>query len=101
MNDSEFRKEFILVEKTKLGVQILVCKIEWNGPHTPTSKWMVAKKLPKGATEVTIESAIVSILGDSRFFQVCAECDERNPVDLMHDERICQGCAEANHGAVY
>ena len=101
MKDSELRKEFIRVEKTRLSVQILVCKINWDGSHSPISKWVVGRKLSRKATKAEIESAIVETLGDFNYFQVCLECDKRNSIDHMHDENICQGCAETKHGVVH
>jgi len=101
MNNTEHLKEFVRVERTKTEVQILVREIHWDGPATPIHTWVIAKSLPDTASEPTIENATADILQDRRYFQVCHECDERKPLGWMHDESICQGCAQANHGIVY
>ncbi len=101
MNDTELLKEFIRIEKTQNEVQILVHEIRWQGPHTPIHKWVVGRSLPATASESEIENATVGILRDDRYFRACLECGERKPHGWMHDGRICQGCAVANHGVVH
>ncbi len=101
MNTRELLKEFIRVEKTEKEVQILVRKIRWDGPHTPISTWVIGKGLSDTASEADIESAAMRVLEDPRYFRVCLECGKRKPLGWMHDESICQRCAEINHGWVY
>ena len=101
MNDTELLKEFVRVERAQNEVQILVRQIRWEGPHTPVSTWAVGKSLPGTASEAEIEDAANRILEDDAYFQVCNECGERKPHGWMHDGRICQGCAVANHGIVH
>ncbi len=101
MNNRELQQEFVRVERTEKNVRILVREIRWDGPATPVSTWEIAKSLPDTASKPTIEKATAGILQDRRYFRVCLECGERNPVGWMRDECICQGCAEANHGVVY
>ena len=57
--------------------------------------------LTSTASEAEIESETVGVVEDDGYFLVCSECEERTPRRYMHDGRICQGCAEANHGVVY
>lgn len=101
MNDRELRKEFIRVEKSEEKVEISVREIRWEGPHAPIHTWAVGKSLPATASEAEIEKATAVILEDDGYFQVCDECGERKPLGWMHDGRICQGCAVANHGVVH
>ncbi len=101
MNDTELLKEFIRIEKAQNEFQILVHEIRWQGPHTPIHTWAVAESLPNTASESEIENATVGILRDDRYFRSCLECGERKPLGWMQDERICQGCAVANHGIVH
>ena len=101
MTDRELRKEFIRIEKTPNEVQIFVREIRWEGPHTPSHTWAVGKRLPATASDAEIEEATVRILEDDGYFRVCNECGERKPVGWMLNERLCQECAQANHGVVY
>jgi len=98
--DPELFKEFIRIEKTKSGVQILVCEIEWDC-QTPISKWVAYKEFPADTSETEIQNVAAGILEDSRYFRFCEECRERHLVGQMHDDRICQGCAAGNHGIIY
>jgi hypothetical protein len=93
--------EFVRVERTESRVRIRVREIRWKGPHTPVSTWAIAQDLPGTATEAEADAAAASILHDSRYFLTCHECGKRNPLGWMHNGRICQGCAEANHGVVH
>ena len=101
MNDRELLDEFVRVERTDDRVRILVREIHWDGPHTPVSTWVNADNFPATATEAEANAAASRVLEDARYFRVCRECEQRNPVGWMHDDRICQGCAEANHGVVH
>jgi len=101
MDDTGFIREFISVERSQGDVVIRVCQIEWPAPHSPVSKWTTAKRLGANASEEEIDLAVQGLLEDGRYFRVCVECDEPNPTGHMHDDRICQSCAERNHGVVY
>ena len=101
MTDIELREEFIRIEKTQGGIQILVREIRWEGPHTPISTWAIARTLPATASESEIENIVACVVGDRGYFRACLECGEKKPIGWMHNERICQGCAEANHGIVH
>ena len=101
MTDRELRKEFIRIEKTQTEVQIRVHEIRWQAPDSPIHTWTVRKSLPAKASESEIENATVGILRDDRYFRACLECGERKPLGWMLNQRLCQECAQANHGVVY
>lgn len=101
MNDRQLLKQFVRVEVKEKTVQILVCEIRWDGPSTPISTWEIAKSLPATADAPAIKRAAAALLRDHRYFQVCLECGERNPVGWMLNEGICHSCAETNHGVVF
>jgi len=101
MNDDDLRKEFIRVHEKDAGVQISVCTIGWEGPHTPVSKWVVGREFHGDVNAVDLGEATTLLLEDTQYFRICQECGERNPVGWMHDKRICHGCAQRNHRIVY
>jgi len=101
MSDSKLLKEFIQVKRTPQKIEILVCKIGWEGPHTPFPKWVVAETFPVEASEDKIQDAAKGMLENTKYFLACIECGERNPIGWMHEENLCQGCASTNHGVVY
>ena len=100
-NDAEIIKEFIKVEKTDLCVKILVKHISWPKVYEPHSEWMEEDTLPGKVSQSEIQDAVKRVLENGRHFGVCQECGERNPTGWMHNDRICQGCAQANYGIVY
>jgi hypothetical protein len=101
MNDKELVKEFIKVEQTQDKIIFLVCKVYWQGPHTPIAKWVKVSQLKKNSSQYMIDKKIRSILNNEKYFRVCKECSNRNIVGHMHNDNICQECAERNHGVVY
>jgi hypothetical protein len=101
MNDHELRGEFFRIKRASSATRILVREIGWRGAHAPASSWVAAARLPEGASEADVEAAVLAILQDPKFFRICTECQERHPLGWMHNERICQRCAERNHGVVY
>ena len=101
MNDHECQRQFVRIERGGGEIRILVCEVHWDGPANSVSTWTVGQILPGTATAAEVDGAAAQILEDDRYFRVCEECDARNPRGRMHDERICQGCAAANHGVVY
>jgi hypothetical protein len=48
-----------------------------------------------------LDSKIQEILDNEQYFKVCQECGKRKPRGWMHNDGICQSCAENNHGVVY
>jgi ribosomal protein L40E len=102
MTDAELIEEFIEVEKdAENGTHIYVKMIEWNG-QTPFTNPVRAVTLKKPPSEERLDREFKKILGYKKYFQVCSECGERNPVGWMITEMgICQQCGTENHGIVY
>jgi len=101
MNDEEVIANFIRIKRTETAVKVYVRQIYWNGPHRPIAVWTLASELDSNSNDVDIDRVVHTILSDRRYFRVCVECKKRKPVGWMHDDRICQSCAEKNHGVVY
>jgi len=101
MNDTEIIAKLIKVERQNSELSILVCCISWPHPHEPRSNWEIAAVLPLKSSSGEIDSKIQNVLQDKQYFQTCQECQRRNPCGWMHNDGICQGCAERNHGVVY
>lgn len=101
MNDKEIISKFIQLKQKNDGLHILVCGISWPHPHEPVSSWTVASVLPQTSSSQEVDSKIQETLGNKQYFQICQECVERKPRGWMHNDGICQSCAERNHGVVY
>jgi len=107
-NINEIKKEYIRVGTSIEGLQLEVCSINWAGPHTPISNWVVVKRfdnvIPDQERCYSIDSSVVAlsayelekeiskVLKNSKYFQICGRCRTLNPVGHMHDDFMCQGC---------
>ncbi|HPM09147.1 MAG TPA: hypothetical protein PK941_01710 [Paludibacter sp.] len=101
MTDEELIEEFIDVQESSKGIALRVCCITWPHPHEPKSHWHTALVLPPSTSIETVKNEMQKLLMDKKHFTVCVECHERNPRGWMHTRKICQACAEKNHGVVY
>ncbi len=101
MNTEDLIKQFIKIEHFSEGVQVSVCQIRWNNPHTPISEWKVVKKLPKDALESDLDKNVQKTLDNPAFFGVCSKCHSRKPEGWMFSKNLCQQCASKNYGVVY
>lgn len=101
MTDDDLLHDFTDVRKVPNGISIRVRRITWPHPHEPRARWHTVVRLPIGTSRTDLDEARRRLLDDTKHFRVCAECHERNPSGRMHDDFICQLCAERNHGVVY
>jgi len=93
--------QFIRITRFNDTVEIQVCMIKWPHPHTPKSTWHTIHKLDGFTSQEVIDELVEKIFLDKRYFKICNECDQRNPIGHMHSNNVCQGCAEQNHGIVH
>ena len=101
LSDTKLIEEFIRVEARGDRIQVLVCEVSWDSPYEPVSTWTPAKKLPSGSPPEEVAAVVEGLVHDRRYFQVCTECSVRKPAGWMHDEKLCQGCAQRVLGVVY
>ena len=100
-NDAAIVQEFTRI-RSELQTSVLqVLEISWNGPHTRVGQWTAVKAWSPDPPDTEREVWRWRILQDHRYFRVCRECSERNPVGWMHDRDTCDRCAEANHGIIH
>jgi hypothetical protein len=86
-------------------VTIALPVVSWPSPHRTSlgaeSEVIFAPDRDEALADrlaPAIERVIATRLAS---FTPCAECQSVNPPEWMHDRRICQGCAERNHGVVH
>jgi hypothetical protein len=101
MTEEEIIKEFVSIEEIEGEVVLSVRIIEWDGPHAPISHSVEVRRFAGHAGDDITKKAIKAVLRKKQFFGRCQECGELNPSGWMHDSKICQHCAETNHGVVY
>lgn len=101
MDDQQLIDEFIRTTPSDTGVLIEVLIIDWPTPSQPVSSWVAAATVRGTPSLEKLQERVLRVLGTKKYFRVCGECGERNPMGWMHDNKICQSCAERNHGVVY
>ena len=79
----------------------LVAIVKWEGPHTPSLDWTTFRRWKREPTEERLQKAQAAALARPRFFRTCSICHELNNAGHMHDDHICQGCAERHLGVVH
>ena len=94
-------KNYITVEKTPKSIEIKVCYVKWDGPHTRETDWRVIKKLKLNASDKEINLAIERLIGNPKYFRECTECKQIHMVGDMDDNFLCHGCASEMLGIVY
>ena len=62
-------------------------------------KW---RRLPESALWDAL-SALIKGAREARRsrFQVCQHCGETTPPEWLHDEHVCQSCADRHHGMIH
>ena len=101
MNDKELLDEFTDVRSSPSGLVLRVRQITWPHPHEPKTRWHAVTRLPVGTSPTDIDAARQRLLLDPKYFRVCTECHQWKPSGWMHDDAICQSCAERNHGVMH
>jgi hypothetical protein len=79
MDLNEVARDWIRVERAGTRVRVLVQTIEWDGPHTPISRWVAWKEPIEAARLPPLEAVAASIARDRRSFRTCGTCGELNP----------------------
>jgi len=99
----------VVIEIGQAGIAVSIFEVHWDGPHTPAVNGRDLARiswedLPSDTEEAT--QVIQSLVDAARTirrskFSRCNECGDVKPPEWMHDDRICQSCAEKHHGIVY
>lgn len=89
----QIEAEFIRWVRVPDGLALQVCRIVWEGAHTPHSVWDTFEILPLHAGSELQQSALQRLRRSKKYFGTCRDCGQWQPRGWMHDARICQGCA--------
>jgi ribosomal protein L40E len=102
MTEAELIREFITVRYDGRRTLISVNTIIWNGAHSPESRPVIAASIEGHLSKRALKSEVSKVLMSDRFFSVCTDCGERNPLGwMLSEEQICHECAVRNHGIVF
>ncbi|MDC8787107.1 hypothetical protein [Roseateles koreensis] len=97
--DQELIDEFVRVSEYPDVIVIFVGDITWSG-HEPSMKWVPLVALSPDTPPHKVQQQAASVIQRKRYFAVCKECSQRNPVGWMSSVTLCQSCAE-EQGAVF
>lgn len=98
--DQALLDDFTRIRIEPDAIVLEIQTLAWDG-HTPETHWEEVKRLPPTTKESEITKQHKQLLQRRRFFRVCTVCNERQPNGCMHDDEICQSCAEKTLGVVY
>ncbi len=92
--------EFFNLEETPQGWVYRVGVVEWDEPHSPRVEWVTLRRWKTIPDASRLARARQAALANLHFFRVCSRCGKLNNIGHMHDDAICQACAEAD-GVIY
>jgi len=98
VSDQDLMNELTRVARYEDRIAIQVAWITWPHPHESKTHWHTVRNFKVTENIASINESRKSIINNNNYFCVCSECNERNPRGWMLDDRICQSCAEKNHG---
>lgn len=76
-----------------------VARVEWPHPHEPRLIWTPFRTWTQ---EPSAEQLLAARTGAiEQYFRTCAHCHELCNIGHMHDQQICQGCAQDILGILY
>lgn len=76
-----------------------VGRVEWPHPHEPCLIWTPFRtwtREPRAEQVLAARTAAIE-----QYFRTCVHCHELCHIGHMHDQQICQGCAEGVLGIVH
>ena len=99
--DRELLSSFTRIVNIGPGTWLEVALVRWDGPHSPRLSWLAWRAWSARPRPEELDSAEAELLNDRRYFLVCAWCGRKLNAGHMHDDCICQGCAERELMVVY
>lgn len=94
---NDYTRSRTLEDKVVVDVQV----IRWLSSYEPQGVWVPVFELSCGAGTAAITEARNKLLAMPRYFQTCDCCQQLMAVGHMHDDGVCQGCAEKHLGVAY
>jgi hypothetical protein len=97
----------VVVRLTKTAATVSEYAVEWEGPHEPvvrpvafgTVRW---RRMPEGQA-LSILATLIRAARESRLskYGTCRFCERSVPPEQLHEEDVCQACAQQHLGVVY
>jgi hypothetical protein len=97
-------EEGIVILVTAEAIELRLPTVEWTmGSYGPVASSRLWKRVDW--CEIT-DTELISLLNDAlkqrkNEFRICRYCGRKFPLEHMHANDVCQGCAEKHLGVVY
>jgi len=97
----------VIVTVSPTTVTVEAYAARWNGPHELVTAGRQVGVFPlPTADEPGLLAAVKAAIGQARAirlatYRTCTHCGQTNPPEWMHDQTVCQTCAERDLGVVY
>jgi hypothetical protein len=97
----------VIVRLTQATITVLEYAVEWRGPHAPVlSPRRIGTVVWRRAPVHEMTKAVAALIEAAREarrakFRICEMCERSMPPEWMHDDLVCQSCAENDLGLVH
>ena len=94
MTNAELISDFTRIRVVRGCTILQIAIVTWPSPSEPRLGWRKFRSWSGQPQPADIAAAQAEALRDHRYFLRCERCRERCNVGHMHDDKVCQGCAE-------
>ena len=97
----------VIARVTRSTVTVWEYAATWEGGHNlavvPVRIGSIVWRPLSESAAIAVVSTLIDAARESRLgkFRVCRFCNRRTPPELLHDDDVCQACAQEHLGVVY
>jgi hypothetical protein len=96
----------VVVRITRSAVSVSEYAVEWQGPHDAavrpvafgTLRW---RRMPEVHALAALQTLLRAACESRRAkYRTCGYCERNTPPEALHDDQVCQECAQKHLGIV-
>ncbi|HEX5476119.1 MAG TPA: hypothetical protein VFX12_15785 [Vicinamibacterales bacterium] len=97
----------VIVRLTRTTITVWEHAVDWESPQhsvvRPIRAGSIAWRLVSNSHAFSAARALIDAARESRLskYLPCSHCGQKKPPESMHDDEICQSCAQRDLGIVY
>lgn len=97
----------VIVRLTRTTIIVWEYAVDWETPQhsvvRPIRAGSIAWRLVANSHAFSAAHALIDAARESRLskYLTCSRCGQRKPPEAMHDDDMCQSCAQRHLGIVY
>jgi hypothetical protein len=97
----------VVVRLTRSAVSVSEYAVEWQGPHDPTVRPIAFgvlrwRRMPEVHTLAALQTLLRAARESRRAkYRTCGYCERSIPPEALHNDQVCQECAQKHLGIVY